>query len=177
MKKIVSYEAPREHNEPVGGCVVGCFDPRFQHALSVACQTELGVHLEETDRVSIGGGTARNAGSENAELREDVLQQVVASVKLHRTPKALLTSHEDCGALGGSAHFGSEEAELAWHEAFLGERVQKLETLLAAALADWRKNGVTVGGKFISAEDVQKAYPEKVVVKGVFLGFDSAYEL
>ena len=66
MKQIVSYEAHREHDESIEGCVVGCFDPRFKHALSVACQTKLGVHIEETDLISIGGGIARNAESENA---------------------------------------------------------------------------------------------------------------
>ena len=97
----------------------------------MVCQTELGVNLTEVDLVSIGGGTSRNADSKNAELRDDPLDQAVASVKLHRVPQVLLTSHEDCGALGGSARFGSEAAELAWHKAFLEERKRKLETLLA----------------------------------------------
>ena len=111
------------------------------------------------------------------ELRDDPLDQAVASVKLHRVPQVLLTSHEDCGALGGSARFGSEAAELAWHKAFLEERKRKLETLLAAVLSDWRENGVSAGGKLISAEDVRKTYPEKVIVKTAFLRFDGAYEL
>lgn len=177
MKQIVSYEAHREHDESIEGCVVGCFDPRFKHALSVACQTKLGVHIEETDLISIGGGIARNAESENAELRDDVLQQALASVKLHRAPKILLTSHEDCGALGGSEHFSNEAAELAWHKILLEERTRTLEGLINMTLAAWKKDGVTVAGKFILPEIVRKTYPETVVMKTAFLRFDGAWDL
>jgi carbonic anhydrase len=158
------------------GCVVGCFDPRFQFPLKVAL-TANGLKLDEVDLISDGGGIARNAGSDDAELRDDILQQVLASVKLHRVPRVLLTSHEDCGALGGSSHFGSEEAEIAWHKALLEERARTLETLLTAALADWKENGVTVAGKLIPPEVVRATYPEVVVVKTAFLRFDGAYEL
>jgi carbonic anhydrase len=176
MQLIVKYEGHRRHNEAMKACVIGCFDPRFQHPLK-AYLAEFGLSLAEADFISVGGGVARNAGSENAGLRDDVLQQAVASVKLHRAPKAFLTSHEDCGALGGSAHFGSESAELAWHKELLRERGRTLEALIAAALVDWKKNGVTVAGKFIPPEVVSATYPEKVAVETAFLRFDGAYEL
>ena len=177
MKCIIHYRAHRVHDEPMKGCVVGCFDPRFQRGLAATCQIELSAYIDGVDLVNVAGGVARNVESENAELRDDVLRQALASVKLHRTPTVLLTSHEDCGALGGSSRFGSEEAELAWHKALLEERARTLKTLLEAALADWKENGVTVAGKLIPPEVVRATYPEVVVVKTAFLRFNAAYEL
>ena len=39
-------------------------------------------------------------------------------------------------------------------------------------LAAWKKDGVTVAGKFILPEIVRKTYPETVVMKTAFLRFD-----
>jgi hypothetical protein len=177
MKKIVSYQVHREHDEPIKGCVVGCFDPRFQEALEAYCFAEFGAHLKEMDFVSIGGGTARNADSKNVGLRDDPLQQALASVKLHRSPVVAFTTHEDCGALGGSAHFRGEKAELAWHRAFLNERARTFKALIAGALAGWREKGVIVAGKFIPADIVRATYPKEVAVKTAFLRFNGAWKL
>lgn len=94
-----------------GGLVVRCFDSRFRIVSDKYLKRR---GIPNPDIVSIAGGPKSLASPASENARQFVLDQIRASIRLHRTPRVLLMSHSDCGAYGGFEAFANDrQAEAA----------------------------------------------------------------
>ena len=106
MQKSFHFETRGSMYES-GAVVVRCFDSRYRIVSDKYLKRR---GIENPDIVSIAGG-AKSLASPSAEsAREFVLDQIRASIRLHRTPRAILMSHSDCGGYGGFEAFGNDRA-------------------------------------------------------------------
>lgn len=109
-------------------CLVTCIDFRFQQAIRE--WTEKQGLIKDFDLVSIAGAQ-KNFLDEKT--REVALTQLDMSARLHGIKTVLLVAHQDCGAYGGSAAFGSWDEERAryvedlnWAETVIKEKFPTL---------------------------------------------------
>jgi hypothetical protein len=99
-----------------GACAISCFDARFEPVVRKFLRRR---GAEPVDHVRVAGGPKPLAAGESP-VREFLLDQVRASVRLHATERVVLLAHSDCGACGGLAAFGGDAGrERAWHEEHL----------------------------------------------------------
>ena len=108
---IVKFESPKGHYE-ADAVVVWCFDDRFYRLLKAFGKQE---GFKNIDLVKVAGGAKALAGDPSPE-RDFLLNQIKTSARLHGTKRAILMTHRDCGAYGGSKQFADAAAEKAHHE-------------------------------------------------------------
>ena len=96
-----SFHSPKEHYV-ADATAVWCFDCRFRKALGALCN-HLGINPAKVDEIKVGGG-ARTLASAGGETKI-ILDQILASVKLHNSKRVIVMTHSDCGACGGLAAF------------------------------------------------------------------------
>jgi len=97
MKRLLYFDSPQEAYT-VDGCVISCYDARFDLAIRKFLKRR-GVFTY--DHVKIPGGAKALAAPEKECDRDFVLRMVRMSIGLHRSGRALLVGHADCGAYGG----------------------------------------------------------------------------
>jgi hypothetical protein len=97
--------------------ILGCFDSRFDLPFRKFLQRS-GIH--NPDVVKVAGGAKCLASPGHESDRDFAVDQINTSIRLHKTPRAILMVHSDCGAYGGLEAFqGDTEAEAKHHEAEL----------------------------------------------------------
>jgi len=148
MQKILHFDSPADQYQ-CDAAVLTCFDSRFDAALRKLLK-RLGI--ERPDTIRIAGGTKAMASPEPEFERDLILDQIRKSIRLHRTTRALLVLHSDCGAYGGIAgrFGGSRDAEVACYE--------KEFQNAAAALAD-SFPGIEVACYYIDFSGVWEVRP------------------
>jgi len=99
MKQLLYFDSPQEIYT-ADGCVISCYDARFDLAIRKFLKRR-GVFTY--DHVKIPGGAKALAAPEKEDDRDFVLRMVRMSIGLHRSSRALLVGHADCGAYGGVA--------------------------------------------------------------------------
>lgn len=118
MEKILDYRSNKEHYR-AGAAVVWCYDERFRKAMDAFLESR---GISHPDIIKIAGGAKTLASPDKESDRGYLLEQIGKSILLHSTGKALLMTHEDCGAYGGSAKFNdSHSEELSFHKKELAE--------------------------------------------------------
>lgn len=142
MQKSFHFETHGSMYES-GGVVVRCFDTRFRLVSDKYLKRR---GIENPDIVSVAGGPKQLASPSAESAREFVLEQIRASIRLHRTPRALLMSHSDCGAYGGFEAFGSDRAAEA--------RTQEQELRRAATCLHQAIPDIAVEAYFLDFEGV-----------------------
>ena len=116
MTKIFHFDAPRENYE-CDAAVIWCFDNRFDVTFTKFLKR---IGVTTPDRIRIAGGAKSLASPKRESEREFVLEQIGVSIALHRTKRAILMVHSDCGAYGGLNGFaGDKLAEAEHHRAEL----------------------------------------------------------
>jgi carbonic anhydrase len=150
MRKLLHLDSPTGQYQ-CDAAVVACFDNRFDAALRKLLK-RLGI--ERPDTIRIAGGAKALASPEPASERDVVVDQVGKSVNLHRTTRALLVLHSDCGAYGGiERRFeSSRDAEVACYE----EEFRKAAAVLAESFP-----GIEVGCYYIDFTGVWEVRPFK----------------
>lgn len=94
--------------------VLRCFDDRFWKTFKNFLKNR---GIRRLDPASASGGAKVLANPEKENDRDFILREIENSVRLHHTPKVMLFTHADCGALGGRARFAAAgpAAEFAFH--------------------------------------------------------------
>lgn len=67
------------------------------------------------DLIVLAGGAKNLSSPLEHEDKTVVLENIAISIKLHSAKNIILTTHEDCGAYGGSKKFSSQFAETEFH--------------------------------------------------------------
>jgi len=107
MKKIFSFDSPREHYK-ADACIVWCFDGRFSGLLNA-----FSAQFKNFDLIKVAGGAKALSGGA-LPCRDFVLEQIETSIRLHHAKQIILMRHLDCGADGGSESFPSLEKEMEY---------------------------------------------------------------
>jgi hypothetical protein len=94
VKKIIPTSASRGHAE-VDASIIWCFDPRFRRSLW-DLEEAYGLHDDRVDVIKIPGGALSLAGKETD--RNNTLNIVTTSVRLHSPKLIIAMLHMDCGA-------------------------------------------------------------------------------
>jgi len=130
MEKVFHFDALREPYQ-ADAAVVACFDHRFRLALPKYLKRN---GILATDSIIVAGGAKSLASPANETDREFALGQLRTSVRLHRTPRVILSVHSDCGAYGGldGAFRGDVRAEAQHHE----EELRRASACVAAAIPE-----------------------------------------
>ena len=97
MEKIFHFDSPREHYT-ADACVISCFDARFDVATRKFLKRR---GILTYDHVKIAGAGKSLAASDSEPDRDFVLRLVRTSIRLHRTPLAVIINHNECGAYSG----------------------------------------------------------------------------
>ena len=121
MKKILNVESPREHYV-AKATILWCFDARFANALE-KYKAMTPQYIFDVIKVAGGVKSIATPESEIDSDREFVVEQITASIKLHKSEAIVIMAHDECGAYGGkrdALDFYLEELEKG--EKFLGER-------------------------------------------------------
>jgi hypothetical protein len=129
MKKVFHFDS---QNDPyrADGCVVACFDARFE-LVTRKFLKKRGIWW--ADPVKIAGGAKVFASPAQEYDRSFALGQVQTSMRLHQTNRVILMVHSDCGAYGGLQAFGrSENREAANHESELRSAAEFLRSTIPA---------------------------------------------
>ena len=107
-----SYKSDLDHYV-AEAFVLRCFDDRFWKVFKQFLKSR---GMRRIDPESVAGGTKVFASPEQEGDRDFMLRELEKSIRLHYTKKVMLFTHHDCGAYGGSAKFGGNEAdEVAFH--------------------------------------------------------------
>lgn len=117
MKKVFHFDVPRGDYH-CDAAVLWCFDHRFELVQRKFLKR---LKVANSDPIEIAGGAKCLASPEHETDREFVLDQVQKSIRLHKTNRAVIMVHSDCGAYGGLAggFKGAAAAEAIHHEAEL----------------------------------------------------------
>jgi len=122
MEKVVSFDSSREHYD-AEACVVWCFDDRFFKLLDAFIK---GQGWKKVDVVKAAGG-AKALTDDKSPDYVFVMNQIKASVRLHKTKRLALMVHIDCGGYGGSVAFSNDrQAEIDHHT----KELEKVRTLM-----------------------------------------------
>src|SRR5258708_3693122 len=109
------FQSSREHYQ-ADACILWCFDDRFSGLLEDFKKKR---NFKHTDVIECAGG-AKALAADSGPERDFILNQIGASVRLHRAPLAVLMVHIDCGGYGGSEAFRNDSsAEYGHHESEL----------------------------------------------------------
>ncbi len=112
MKYVIARKTSLAHYT-ADVCIVRCFDDRFRAAFEKFLKAK---KIRHADFECVAGGAKVFASPEKKTDREFLLRELEKSIRLHRTKKVILFTHQDCGAYGGSARFGKDrEEEVAFH--------------------------------------------------------------
>ncbi len=116
MKKVFHWTS-EEGDYVSDAAVIWCFDHRFDAGFRKFLRRS---GIRNPDVIKLAGG-AKNLASPNPESNRDfVIDQISTSIRLHKTPRAILMVHSDCGGYGGLRAFqGDLDAERRHHEAEL----------------------------------------------------------
>lgn len=119
--------------------VVACMDYRFWPQALPLLQKKYGAF----DLIEIAGASKNLVSPIEPEDKTTLLENITLSLKLHHPTRLVLTNHFDCGAYGGSEHFRSREAEIAFHQ----EELAKAKTIAQKAFPN-----VPVATEFLLAD-------------------------
>lgn len=97
MDKLFHFDSPQEVYT-ADACVISCFDARFDLAVRKFLKRR-GIAI--FDHVKIPGSAKSLAAPECEGDRDFVLRMVRTSMRLHRSSRALILAHNDCGAYPG----------------------------------------------------------------------------
>ena len=129
MKKVFHFDSQTDMYR-ADACVVSCFDARFE-LVTRKFLKKRGIWW--ADPLKIAGGAKAFASPAEESERSFALGQVRTSMRLHRTTRAMLMVHSDCGAYGGLQAFeGNEEREAANHESELRSAAEFLKSNISA---------------------------------------------
>jgi hypothetical protein len=146
MKKVFHFDSPREKYE-CDAVILWCYDNRFE----LAFRKFLGrIGIVHSDPIKIAGGAKCLASPEHETDRAFVLDQIRKSMKLHRTRRAILMLHSDCGAYNGL------------HGGFGGDRIAEAEN----HRVDLKR----------ASANLRRAIPE-IAVNAYFVDFEGVWEV
>jgi hypothetical protein len=131
---FVAFESPKEHYNATA-CIFWCFDGRFSDLYDIFLR-ERGFKGATIDLVK-GAGGAQPLAMEGGLDRDVAESQLMKSIKLHHTDRAILMVHMDCGGYGGSNAFDNDHqkewdhhvAELTKAAAFVHEKFPEITTI------------------------------------------------
>lgn len=103
--------------------VLSCFDARISTVVRKFLRKR---GIERPDMVIVAGGAKTLATPRNDFEQDFILEQVRMSIRLHKTPRVLLTCHSDCATYGGLAFYNGDRAAEAAHHAEELRRAAKL---------------------------------------------------
>ncbi len=118
MEKIISLNLSRDHYT-AKGTVLWCFDDRFTEALEKLKTSMPGEHFDDVRIAS--GGLKKLASPEKESDREEVLEEIFKSVKLHHSNTVFMMAHNECGDYGGNTDRDFYLKELAKAEHVIQE--------------------------------------------------------
>lgn len=118
MKKILNVESPRKHYV-AKATIIWCFDARFDKALEkfMTMTPEY-----QFDVIKVAGGVKQIASPERETDRNFILDQIAASIRLHKSETVIIMSHNECGAYDGKTDIGFYLGELKKGEDILENR-------------------------------------------------------
>ena len=129
MKKVFHFDSQTDMYR-ADGCVVSCFDARFE-LVTRKFLKKRGIWW--ADPLKIAGGAKAFASPAEESERSFALGQVRTSMRLHRTNRVMLMIHSDCGAYGGLQAFeGNEEREATNNESELRSAAEFLKSTISA---------------------------------------------
>jgi carbonic anhydrase len=143
MKKVFHFNNPRAEYR-CDAAVLWCFDHRFELVHQKFLKK---LNVANSDPIEIAGGAKCLASPEHETDREFILDQIKKSIRLHKTNRAIMMVHSDCGAYGGLAggFNGDAAAEAIHHEA---------ELRRAAAFLHKNIPGIEIEAYFVDFEGV-----------------------
>lgn len=106
--------------------VLDCMDFRLLRPLKEWLEKE-GL-AGDCDEVRVAGSCKSLLSPEKESDRNFLLGQIEKAIRLHHVQEAILINHTDCGAYGGSGHFGSFTEERDFHV----EEMRKARELILA---------------------------------------------
>jgi hypothetical protein len=142
MKKVFHFEASRDRYD-CDAAIVWCFDNRFELGFRKFLKR---IGVAYSDPIKIAGGAMCLASPELEADRTFVLEQIRKSMRLHNTRRVILMVHTDCGAYGGLAAFGNDQAREAAHH--------KAELERAATFLQYAIPGIEIDSFFMDFEGV-----------------------
>lgn len=92
MKQVIKFKSPKEHYK-ADVCVVWCFDDRFTALLGEL--NKFG--FKHADVIKLAGGVKSLVNPKTANF---LIDNILASIRLHHTPLIILMAHLNCGAYG-----------------------------------------------------------------------------
>ena len=97
MEKLFHFDSPREIYT-ADACVISCFDVRFDLAVRKFLKRS-GILVY--DHVKVPGSAKSLAAPECEADRDFLLRAVRTSIRLHRSARAVIVAHRECGAYEG----------------------------------------------------------------------------
>ncbi len=145
MQKQYVHREPSDLSHYIADAfTVRCFDNRFWRAFKHFIKQSQ--NIGHIDLESLAGGAKVLASPEHETDREAVLREIEKSIRLHHVRCAMLFTHQDCGAYGGSVRFnGDMEQEFEFH----AEELRR-----AAAIVRERFPDLAVEAYFIDTEGI-----------------------
>lgn len=127
--------------------LVGCSDPRLRPWYDDYLKRR-GFGADGVDLVMVPGAIPALGGEFSQTQVELIADWIKALFDLHRFDEAVLTSHEDCGAVGGAGVYNDREKEETAHIDWC-ERAGK-------ALRDKLPDDVKITLIYVTLEDFEK---------------------
>jgi len=106
MQRIFGFRTEEKHLD-VPVVFVWCFDPRFLELRESWLRSKA---IRVADFIAVAGGAKGLSDGEDG--GRFLLNQIVASIRLHHPEEVVLMMHDDCGACGGNRDRGFYEKEL-----------------------------------------------------------------
>jgi len=122
MRKLFHLDSPSEPYT-ADAVVLSCFDARIATVVRKLLRKR---GIERPDMVIVAGGAKTLASPRNDFEQDFILEQVRMSIRLHQTPRVILTCHSDCATYGGLAFYNGDRAAEAAHHAEELRRAAKL---------------------------------------------------
>jgi len=122
MRKIYHLDSSRDPYV-ADALVLSCFDARISTLVRKFLRKK---GIEKPDMVIVAGGAKTLASPRNDFEQDFILEQVRMSIRLHQTPRVLLTCHSDCATYGGLAFYNGDRVAEAAHHAEELRRAAKL---------------------------------------------------
>jgi hypothetical protein len=145
MQKVFHFDSQPDAYV-ADAAVLCCFD----HRINLAAQKFLkNQGIARPDWIIVAGGAKTLASPRNDFEQDFILEQVRMSIRLHQSPRVILTCHSDCATYGGlAAYKGDRKAEAEHHASELRR----------------------------AAELVHKSFPQ-VEVKTYLINFEGVWEV
>ena len=113
MKKIYHFDSAAEPYV-ADAAVLTCFDYRINTLVRKFLKKQ---GIEKMDMIVVAGGAKTLATPRNDFEQDFILEQVRMSIRLHKSPRVLLTCHSDCATYGGLAFYNGDRNAEAKHHA------------------------------------------------------------